>query len=239
MQAMQINDPGAFLLSPVAVRGGVEQAGIVHDLGNHIQIVSSALNILSRELNGSSRVASVLVAARDSIERATALVRQSLDGARASAACQSVSLARCLDDLLPTLRSIVGPTITVALTAAANLPCVTCNRVELENVMLNMALNARDAMPDGGTLHITLDRVGADIVLRVADNGSGMSPEVQARALQPFFTTKGASGGSGVGLATVARFATAVGGRVELESTAGVGTTIILILPAGDGKRCS
>ena len=239
MQALQTNGLGASLPPPFAAVRGVEQAGIVHDLGNHIQIVSSALNILSRELNGSSRIASVLAAARDSIDRATALVRQSLDGARARAANEPVSLARCLEDLLPTLRSISGPAITVALAAAANLPCVTCNRIELENVMLNMTLNARDAMPGGGMLHIVLDQVGADIVLRVADNGSGMSAEVRARALQPFFTTKSERGGSGVGLATVVRFAAAAGGRVELDSTVGVGTTITLSLPVGDEKRSS
>ena len=222
--------------SLVATRGEYEQAGVVHDLGNLIQVVSSALNILSRELVDSSRLTPVLATARSSLERASALIRQNMKGACASAANESVDLERLLVDLLPTLQSIAGSAITVALSASGKLPRLDTNPVELENAVLNLALNSRDAMPAGGALDITLGLTGGEMFLRVADGGKGMAPEVAARALEPFFTTKGESGGSGVGLAMVARFAANAGGRIALESAVGVGTTITLLFPAqGNG----
>ena len=235
MQTLQLGTAAATPFStPVAARAGYEQAGIVHDLGNLIQVVTSALNILARELTGAPKLIPIIATARSSLDRASRLVRQNIAGASEKAEIETIDLERCLVDLLPALQSIGGSAVTVALATTSNVPPLQCNPLDLENAVLNLAVNARDAMPMGGTLAITLDQVAAGTILRVADNGHGMSPEVRARALEPFFTTKGELGGSGVGLAMVARFAAAAEGRVEIESAPGVGTTITLLFRAKD-----
>jgi len=113
---------------------------------------------------------------------------------------------------------------------------VRADRSQLEQVLMNLLLNARDAMPDGGTITISTTR-GPDIVrLRVEDTGSGMDDATRCRAFEPFFTTKDAGKGSGHGLSTVNTIVKQSGGRVEVSSQVGVGTTFDVILPvAGSG----
>src|SRR5690606_31538261 len=115
------------------------------------------------------------------------------------------------------------------------LPIVKCDRLGLQNAVLNLLFNARDAMPDDGVVSIRADEISLEpgvsaIALRVADSGVGMTPDTIARALEPFFTTK-AGGLGGVGLPMVERFARESGGRVLVESGYGVGTTVTLQLP--------
>jgi signal transduction histidine kinase len=125
----------------------------------------------------------------------------------------------------------------------ADTPPLVCNRSHLENAILNLALNARDAMPKGGVLSITVsprrernsDVLG--LVLCVSDDGDGMARETMARALDPFFTTKTGARGAGLGLAMVRRFAEENGGTVSLESSLGLGTTVTLWLPLEPRQR--
>jgi two-component system cell cycle sensor histidine kinase/response regulator CckA len=112
------------------------------------------------------------------------------------------------------------------------------DRNQLEQIIINLALNARDAMPDGGELRVSVDRAAradsqalGDVTIRVSDTGTGMPPEVMARAFEPFFTTKDRSQGSGLGLATVYGIARGNGGDAVIDSLEGVGTTVTVRLP--------
>ncbi len=218
---------------------GLMTAGIAHDLGNIIQILSSTVEVLDQHpaIMATTALRPTMARAVTSLERARALIRQILDFARGRGTKQeSVDLAACLAALHPLLRWIGRGEMRVQIEAAADTPAVVCNRWSLENAILNLALNARDAMPDGGTLSITAmpctnRGTVTGIVLRVSDTGRGMSTETMARAFDPFFTTKTEARGNGLGLMMVRRFAQEAGGNVTIDSEPGVGTTVTLRLP--------
>ena len=228
---------------PALVNFRASNAGTVHDLGNLIQVVSSALSILARQSSAECNQSHnpVLSSARASLERAGALVRQSL-GAQGGRVAMSepVDLAKCLNDQHATLQSVCGPFISLSIQSGAQLPPLFCNRLELENALLNLVINARDALPKGGTISIVAAKSGTSdapgLLLCVSDDGLGMSPETMEHALDPFFTTKGHEG-NGVGLSMVARFAREAGGSVHLESAIAVGTVVTLLFPARTTER--
>ncbi len=148
-----------------------------------------------------------------------------------------------LDDVLGVfcepLTLMLGTSIELDLVLGDNLPRVFCCVREFENVILNLALNARDAMPEGGRLRISANRsrecrvenAGPTMVLRVTDTGRGMSAEQAKHAFAPFYTTKPAGQGTGLGLAMVHDFARRAGGSVEIESVLNLGTSVVLRLP--------
>jgi signal transduction histidine kinase len=218
-----------------------QAAGVVHDLGNLIQIASSALNIIARHPRvGGGALKPVVARAKASLERAGALVRQTMDRASqdqmgAPMLIETVCVGACLDEITALLACLCEPDVTLTIKAAADLPLIRCSRLDLQNVVLNLVLNARDAMPDGGAIGITIGETthaGArtGLELQVADTGVGMSRETLERAFDPFFTTK-ASGRGGVGLAMVKRFVQEAGGSVKIDSTVGAGSTVTLWLP--------
>ncbi len=214
---------------------GLMSAGIVHDLGNTFQIVASAINILKRhpQIEATEALQPILDGAVNSIERGNALIQHVLGFARQNdAPDQDVDLVLCLTALAQPLRWIVKDEIKLDIQVAADMPSVVCNRWNLENALLNLALNARDAMPDGGLLAIIASRCGDDgVAFRVHDTGSGMTPETIARAFEPFFTTKQKKHGNGLGLAMVRHFAEHAGGDVTITSKLELGTIVTLRLP--------
>jgi two-component system cell cycle sensor histidine kinase/response regulator CckA len=147
---------------------------------------------------------------------------------------------RAILGIEPLVRRLVGDGVSVSLCLSATSWPVTANAVQIEQIVMNLAVNARDAMPQGGRLTIatenrTLSGTGAGrpaefVVISVTDSGHGIDPSIQDRIFEPFFTTKG-SGGSGVGLATVRAIAVLNGGHVETVTTAGAGTTMRVVLP--------
>jgi CheY-like chemotaxis protein len=132
------------------------------------------------------------------------------------------------------LESTVGPRISLNLHLGEKLPCAIADPNQLEMALLNLTLNARDAMPEGGTL--TLSVLASDdrgsVCLRVADTGFGMDEATLARAVEPFFSTKGIGQGTGLGLSMVHGLALQLGGKLNISSRPGQGTTIDLLLPA-------
>jgi signal transduction histidine kinase len=215
-------------------------AGVVHDLGNLIQIAASAVNIISRSSRAcpDSALEPVLARARTALERASALVRQTnvrTDPAFAVRPTQELqSVTSCVDEIRALISSICEPDISLSIDVPADLPPVRCHRIELQSAVLNLVTNARGAMPDGGSIVIVARGVADDqlVELSVADNGVGMSRETLLRAFNPYFTTRADGRGTGLGLAMVQRFAQEAGGRVELASTPGAGTTVTLRLPS-------
>ena len=160
------------------------------------------------------------------------------------AAVEPVSVAACLADIEAFVKATWGPKIHFEFRASADLPLLTCNRISLEATIINLLFNARDAMPDGGVISVvaaTIHEGDTAIELRVADNGVGMTEDTVRRATEPFFTTK-STGLGGLGLPLVGRFVQEAGGRLQIESKPGIGTSVTLLLPlsrseVGQGQR--
>jgi signal transduction histidine kinase len=212
--------------------------GTVHDLGNLIQVASSGLNLLSRDplVSGAPALLTIVGGARTALEKAHALVRDTIARVdRNQLNIDHVDIASCLIDIQTLVGANWKPGLQLEFVIAADLPLVRCDRLALQNAVLNLLFNARDAMPDGGLVSIEAAasrQERAEVVdLRVRDRGIGMSPETIARAFEPFFTTKG-SGLGGIGLPSVKRFTEDYDGNVDIQSVLGFGTTVTLRLPA-------
>ena len=220
---------------------GEAALGVVHDLGNLIQIAASALNIIARspDLGASTTVESMIANASASLRRAGTLVQQTLQFARGGETVgEPVDILMCLMELQALVQSSWDRHISFELFAHESLPVLQCSRVGLQSAVMNLLLNARDAMPNGGTISLVATTIyhanAADIELRVSDNGMGMTVDVLRRATDPFFTTK-VSGLGGLGLPMVSRFAQEAGGRLWLDSELGRGTVVTLRLPVERG----
>jgi two-component system cell cycle sensor histidine kinase/response regulator CckA len=134
--------------------------------------------------------------------------------------------------LVPMLSRLIGEDVRIAMLAGAELPQVLADRAQVEQVIINLAINARDAMPGGGTLSIETSGSGDGFVcLSVTDTGTGIAPELVERIFEPFFTTKEVGLGTGLGLATVHGIVTQSGGRVRVSSDVGHGSTFSVYLP--------
>ncbi|OEO28102.1 hypothetical protein VW23_000470 [Devosia insulae DS-56] len=225
--------------SPLAQSGSDGQGipGLVHDLGNYIQIAASAIQIMSREtgIATSLTVGKVLPHAADALERAAELIRRSRSVDDDEAADDLVDLELCLAQMGPLLSYAGGPDVRLKLLVGV-VPRVRCGALALQNALLNLTLNARDAMPGGGTLSLTaLTADGpetAEVEITVRDTGIGMAAEILERATDPHFSTKPDGVGHGMGLAGVKRFVERAGGRLFIRSAPYAGTTVTLRLPA-------
>lgn len=222
---------------PAAGTGGtawIAAAGIVHDLGNLIQIASAAINIVGRSpLMAPADAGSILDRARFCLEHAGAIVRQNVGHLRdqAMTAMQS-DVAACLADVVTLVEAMDEPGLVLDLNVAPDLPAVRCDPVGLRRAVLNLVLNARDAMGGNGTVGIDARALAhGEVELRVLDDGIGMSRATLARVFDPFFTTK-TDGLGGIGLSMVERFIREADGTIAIDSEPGIGTTIALRLPA-------
>jgi signal transduction histidine kinase len=212
--------------------------GSIHDLRNLLQTVSSGVSVAESriEQGRSGELPAILAKIGDSVEKAGALLRQMVRVPRSPAMTKS---AIDVDGMFATLEAslhwALGPGNELVVAIAPDLPPVYCVEGEFENVILNLVINARDAMPTGGRVTIEAARgagSGPDgVILRIHDTGAGMDPAVAAKAFEPYFTTKGASAGTGLGLAMVAAFTRSLGGSARIEQTSTRGTTIALCLP--------
>lgn len=230
--------PGADV--DVACEGFSGAAEVVHDLGNLIQIATSAVNLIARSprLGHDPALEPILARAKASLDSAGALVRHTVGRGSGSTTLtktsqEAVDIAKCLGEIQSLIAWVCTPDIALALDVAADLPAVRCSGLDLQNAVLNLLINARDAMPNGGEISVAARRrnSGEAIDLVVQDDGQGMDKATRLRAFNPWFTTKAEGHGSGLGLATVRRFAHDVGGRVDIWSAPGVGTTVTLQLP--------
>jgi CheY-like chemotaxis protein len=167
-------------------------------------------------------------------QRGTDLTHQLLAFARREVVRPRVlDLNAVLADVEALLRRSIGEHIRLLVRPAPDLPPISADPGQIEQLLVNLALNARDAMPSGGNLVIDTARWDRDQVrLRVSDSGRGMGPEVIERAFEPFFTTKPSGEGTGLGLATVYGIVTLAGGVVNISSEVGVGSTVTVLFPA-------
>ncbi|WP_435593902.1 ATP-binding protein [Sphingobium phenoxybenzoativorans] len=223
--------------------------GVAHDFNNLLTPIVGSLDLLQRKGIGTEREQRLIAGAAQSAERARVLVQRLLAFARRqplqSVAVDIAQLVAGMGDLV---ESTTGPQIKVVVDAAGDLPSAKADPNQLEMALLNLSVNARDAMPDGGTLHIsaTAESVGAHhrpglsrgdyIRISVADTGSGMDEVTLARAIEPFFSTKGIGKGTGLGLSMVHGLASQLGGGLSIQSRPGMGTNIELWLPISDTR---
>ncbi|WP_146217062.1 PAS domain S-box protein [Falsiroseomonas bella] len=226
--------------------------GIAHDFNNMLQGVAGALDMARRRMEGSrlQEAGRYIEAARDATGRAAGLTRRLLAFARRQQLeprqLDADGLVRGMAEML---RRTLGPAIALELDLCDDRGVVTCDASELESALLNLCINARDAMAEGGGLviatrarRLTAAELSSDaepgefLELSVADTGTGMSPEVREHVLEPFFTTKPLGQGTGLGLSQVYGFVRQSGGTLRIESAPGQGTTVRLWLPL-TGRR--
>src|SRR3984893_16977810 len=246
----------ALLQSQKMEAVGQLTGGIAHDFNNLLTGIVGSLDLLQTRLNQgrTDNVARYIDAAMTSANRAAALTHRLLAFARRQPLVPKIvdadQLVGSLEDLL---RRTIGETIDLAIVASKDLWCTLCDPNQLESALLNLAINARDAMPDGGKLTIAtanarLEGVHADtpaleagdyICIGVTDTGTGMSAEVAARAFDPFFTTKPIGQGTGLGLSMIYGFARQSNGHATIDSRLGQGTSVKLYLPRHHGDIAS
>jgi CheY-like chemotaxis protein len=214
--------------------------GVAHDFNNLLMVIIGGLDILDRQ-DDPQRRRRLMEGMRQAASRGSALTRQLLAFARRqNLTPQVLDLTRQLGDMRELLDRSLGGDVHVEMVFAPDLWPVEADPGELELVVLNLAVNARDAMPGGGAIRVEADNrhdlkrgelQGDFVRLRVIDSGVGMSPEVVQRVFEPFFTTKEVGKGSGLGLPQVYGFARQSGGGVEIDSAPAQGTTVSLLLP--------
>ena len=219
--------------------------GVAHDFNNLLTVIFGNLDLLSRKASGDERQAQQLSAMRQAAERGRSLTRQLLAFSRRQHLSPvTLDVNDLIRAFVPLIAQAVGESVIIEQQLSDERPCAYVDPAQLENALLNLAVNARDAMPDGGGLTFTTAVVesleGADeerwVRIEVIDSGSGMPKEVVERAFEPFFTTKDVGKGSGLGLSQVYGFAQQSGGRVEIDSALGKGTTIRLYLRASQAQ---
>lgn len=220
--------------------------GVAHDFNNLLTPIVGALDMLQRKGLGGEREQRLISGAAQSAERAKTLVQRLLAFARRQPLQPvAVDVAQLVAGMAGLIASTTGPQIKVVVDAERDLPPANADPNQLEMAVLNLAVNARDAMPDGGTLRISVaaETVGRQhrsglkpghyLHVSVADTGVGMDEATLSRAIEPFFSTKGVGKGTGLGLSMVHGLALQLGGAVAIQSVPGVGTNVELWLPQG------
>ncbi len=216
--------------------------GVAHDFNNLLGAVVGSFDLIRRRVREPERVRQLAEAGLKAAERGAKLTSQLLTFSRAQRIeLNPVVVAEVVDGMRDMLCRALGPIVALRVEVACGGASVLSDATQLEMAVLNLAINARDAMPDGGELVIatrprTIDRDpalarGRYVELSVSDTGSGMTPDVAARAFDPFFTTKGVGKGTGLGLSQVYGIARQGGGTVLIDSAPGQGTTVRILLP--------
>jgi two-component system, cell cycle sensor histidine kinase and response regulator CckA len=222
--------------------------GVAHDFNNILNVIIGHAYLMQSEPTPEGARVSV-TEIRKAAERATSLIRQLLAFSRKQVPqLQSRDLNNIVAGIGDMLRRLIGEDVDLRINPASDLPYVTADAGQIEQIIMNLAVNARDAMPHGGTLTIAtcskhLDdqdagnlglTPGLYVVLTVADTGHGMDATTQARIFEPFFTTKEFEKGTGLGLAIVSRIVRQSSGHIAVESNVGEGTTFKVYLPVTD-----
>ncbi len=220
--------------------------GIAHDLSNVLQAVSSGASLATRDAENPERVRRLARLITEAAQRGAAVTRRLLSfSRRADLRAEPIDPRALLMDLREVLAHTLGGHVHCEVNAPADLPRLLADRGQLETALVNLATNARDAMPDGGTIVLSAAAetvedpithpggaaAGRYIRITVTDTGTGMDAATLARVPEPFFTTKREGSGTGLGLAMVSGFARQSNGALGIESTPGVGTTVSLWLP--------
>jgi PAS domain S-box-containing protein len=224
--------------------------GVAHDFNNLLTVILGNAELLSSSVTGADAelVQECALAARRGAELASSLLsfarRQVLRPA-------ALDVNDLVGQAVSLMRRTLGEDIAIDVQLPAGTPCVVADAAQLESALLNLAINARDAMPGGGRLTLTVGEIALDaaaaarreiaagtyVEIALTDTGAGMSSEIAAKAFEPFFTTKGVGKGSGLGLSMVYGFAKQSGGHAAIDSALGRGTVVRLLLPAARRRQ--
>jgi signal transduction histidine kinase len=212
---------------------GTLTSGVAHDFNNLLAAISAGLRTIERQNEERTKTMQHVAQA---LERGSGLTRQLLAFARREPLnLERIDTNQALESSRSLITASLSDNIRFEIRAAAGLWPVKVDRNQFEIALLNLAVNARDAMPNGGVVVLQAENIASDsgkaVAVSVADSGEGMSEEVIARAFEPFFSTKTAGNGTGLGLAQVYGFATQCGGGVAIDSVIGQGTTVTITLP--------
>lgn len=219
--------------------------GVAHDINNMLGVISNSLHLIERH-DATEQLQIPMAATRRALEAGSRLTRhlQRLSGQQAQAP-QSLDLGQALPEMATLLGSLLGRRVNVSVQVAANTSRVQLDTGEFELALLNLGLNARDALPNGGSLQIHAANAHVDdcigladapagsyVSITVTDDGVGISPELAAQVFEPFFSTRSTGQKAGLGLCQVQDFCQRAGGLARLDSTPGLGTTVTLLLPS-------
>lgn len=221
--------------------------GVAHDFNNLLTPIVGALDLLKRRGVGSEREQQLMEGAAQSAHRAKTLVQRLLAFARRQPLqAVPVNLPALVENMADLICSTTGPQVKVVVDVADNVPPAIADANQIEMALLNLAVNARDAMPDGGMLRIALSAQhmasdnglglisGNYVRLAVEDTGTGMEEEIARQAIEPFFSTKGVGKGTGLGLSMVHGLAAQLGGALEIWTRKDEGTKVSLLLPVSE-----
>ena len=223
--------------------------GVAHDFNNLLTPITGALDLLHKQYAGEdARSARLLGNALKAADRARTLVQRLLGFARRQTLqTEAIDIVRLISGMRDLIASSIGPTIEIAIEPDPDLPLAIVDPNQLELAILNLCVNARDAMPDGGRLTITATTQKAEcgsvpvlpagdyVRLSVSDDGCGMSSDTLSRAIEPFYSTKEVGRGTGLGLSMVHGLAAQLGGGFAISSELGTGTRVDLYLPVAVG----
>jgi signal transduction histidine kinase/CheY-like chemotaxis protein/HAMP domain-containing protein len=246
----RLNLEGQLLQAQKMESIGQLAAGVAHDFNNMLTIIQGHTSRLLMDTSLPSKVQDATLAVHGAAERAAGLTRQLLMFSRKNMMQpRLLNLPQLVSHLTKMLGRLLGETILLHFECPQEVPPIFGDAGMIDQVLMNLAINAHDAMPEGGTLTIRLDncwiapeylerhpeaRIGHFVGLQVRDTGCGMSPKVRARIFEPFFTTKEPGKGTGLGLATVFGIVKQHAGWIEVESEPGRGTTFAIFFPASD-----
>jgi len=216
--------------------------GVAHDFNNLLMAVMGNLDLLRKRVPDDPRLHRLIDGAMQGAERGASLTQRLLAFARQQdLRAVPVDLRGLIQGMIDLLERSLGPRVVLRLDLPEGLPPARIDGNQLELAILNLAINARDAMPDGGSIDIRVCEYQASgdpalqpgryLKLSVVDNGKGMTPEILKRAVEPFFSSKPLGKGTGLGLSMVHGLAVQLGGELQLSSTVGKGTNATLILP--------
>ncbi len=220
---------------------GLLAGGVAHDFNNVLAVIASSTGMLESVVPADHPDRELVDDIERAVRRASGLTRQLLAFSRKQTVEPvTLDVNAGITETRKMLRRMVGDDIVVETSLDPELPRIRIDAGYFVQVVMNLAVNARDAMPRGGRLTIasrthTSER-GREVVVEIADTGTGMSEEVKARVFEPFFTTKGLGQGTGLGLSVVHGIVQQAGGTIAIESERGIGTTVRLRFPAVDGE---
>ncbi|MDQ6665052.1 MAG: ATP-binding protein [Acidobacteriota bacterium] len=216
---------------------GALTGGIAHDINNQLMVILNHLDFCLRGLDPENPThASLSVVQRAALRCADMTARLLRFSRKSEPLLKSTQLADVLEETKRFLRDVMPRSVKLCFCIWPNLPMVCADATQIQQVLVNLSVNARDAMPNGGSLEIRADAIPGFVVLSVSDTGAGIPPELQTKIFEPFFTTRGETGGTGLGLAMVAAIVQIHKGSIDVSSVPGVGSCFRIKLPVECGK---
>ena len=212
--------------------------GIVHDVNNQLTLVLGQITTCRTLLESHPELQPHLRAAEGATIQCAEVLRALMDYSRPNHGHRErLSLNTAVEGAVTLLRRVLGKSIRIEEDLSRDIPLLFGEPVKLQQVLVNLGLNARDAMPDGGALLFRTFHAQEKVCLEVKDTGCGMSEEVKRRVFEPFFSTKAPEKGTGLGLSMVANIVAAHAGQIQVESEPGVGTQFLIEFPPSLRKR--